>query len=187
MTSDPDNPYAAPEAAVDTKEGAEETHPDRRPTMAKLLWLGGLVVALYAGLNVVSGLVMMFAGRGDPSADAGSAASILVSLVFTTALLGLLSMFLFQRSRALEDPQRHSVAALSRTELERVYEVEQLAQKRKEELAATAGDYRTMSSKELLDVYRNIDRERVPERFGELLRAMKACVEDERSSTGGRL
>ena len=85
----------------------------------------------------------------------------------------LLSGLSWAGGQAVLKPKTHGFTARGVAELRAVYRREGLA----EHAGGDVGDYGGKTRRELMEVYRRIDRQRVPERFEQLMAAIKAAVE----------
>jgi hypothetical protein len=95
-------------------------------------------------------------------------------VVCRTSFLGLVAMALFLGGRAVLNPARWGYDALHRDELVKLYNELGLAQRPD----GDSGQYASSSPSELLSVARTIERDRVPQRYLQLMCAIKRTVED---------
>ena len=135
-------------------------------------WLA-LVVA-FSVLNLVDALIMDTPSLGAAGFRAGS----LLGIGFNLFLYGGLGVGALGFGLSLINPNRYSSGAIARSEFERIYRKERLAERQWDRLPDSVDYYLNLPEPALKDVYRNIDQELAAERFTAILWAIKKRVEE---------
>ena len=158
-----DDAFQAPESAPPTRLLA---------TVAGLVMLGiAGVLALGLLLEVALGALGVFAFLEQP---AGIVAH-LIGVLWRAGVLAVLTAGFYVGGRGLLWPEAYGAEVHSRGVVRSIYDQERLGDR--DDLGAPGDYYGPMAPSALADVYRNISRQAHPERFRQVLAAIKAAVE----------
>lgn len=136
-------------------------------------WLGrglrglAVLVGVVAVAAVVWDLVSPARSTGTPLAQQGFRAGAWLGMAMRTAVLGGLSLLLWSKGRAVSDPERYGLFALTKRRLAEIVETER--DRFLEEPTGVDGFYSANTDEELLSLYRSIDPAAAAERFNELV------------------